>query len=94
MKINRTSLAVAAVILAIGSGAAQAAPTRVQAGHQLGGMAKLANAGPGVADTCTDSIAGHQEACDIDQLTQRCDDAGGGMSSLPGGGVDCDLGPD
>lgn len=94
MKINRTSLAIAAVILAIGSGAAQAGPTRTGASHQIGGTAQLVNAGPGIKDTCTESIAGHPDTCDIDQLTQRCDDAGGGMSSLPGGGVDCDLGPE
>lgn len=94
MKINRTSLAVAAVILALGSGAAQAGSTRAGSGQQIGGTAKIAIAGPGVKDTCTQSYAGSPETCDIDQLTQRCDDAGGGMSSLPGGGVDCDLGPE
>lgn len=49
----------------------------------------MGNGGP-VGDTCTQSTPGNPEACDIDELTQRCDDAGGGMSSLPGGGVDCD----
>ncbi|HEV7277134.1 MAG TPA: hypothetical protein VGN80_12680 [Devosiaceae bacterium] len=94
MKTNRTVIAVAAVVLAIGSGAAQAGPTRVGPGHQNGGTAQLAIGKGPVKDTCTESIAADPDACDIDQLTQRCDDAGGGMSSLPGGGVDCDLGPE
>lgn len=63
----------------------------VQQAQPFGGAAIgfVGNDGP-VADTCTQSTPGNPEACDIDQLTQRCDDAGGGMSSLPGGGVDCD----
>lgn len=49
----------------------------------------VAKGGP-VADTCTESTPGNPEACDIDELTARCDDAGGGMVTLPGGGVECD----
>lgn len=44
-----------------------------------------------VKDTCTESTPDNPEACDIDALTARCDAAGGGMSTLDGGGVDCDL---
>lgn len=64
--------------------AVQAASVQLNPGFNFVG-----NGGP-VADTCNQSTPGNPEACDIDALTQRCDDAGGGMSSLPGGGVDCD----
>jgi hypothetical protein len=52
------------------------------------GMAKLRGGGP-VKDTC-DSSNQNDDNCNPDKLAARCDAAGGGMSSLPGGGVDCD----
>jgi hypothetical protein len=53
------------------------------------GKAKLLGNGRPVKDTC-DSSQGDDETCNPDKLAARCDAAGGGMSSLPGGGVDCD----
>lgn len=63
------------------------APSRVPSG---GGMALRGNGGP-VEDTCNQSIPGY---CDLDELIAACDAAGGGLSTQPGGGVDCDIGPD
>ena len=45
------------------------------------------NGGP-TKDTCTSSDA--WGLCDLDDFEARCDAAGGGLVSLPGGGVDCD----
>jgi hypothetical protein len=54
------------------------------------GMAKFVGNGGGVRDTCDSSTPGNPQACQIEKLEARCNAAGGGMSSLPGGGVDCD----
>ncbi len=53
------------------------------------GMTKLLANGRPVKDTCNSS-QGDDETCNPDKLAARCDAAGGGMSSQPGGGVDCD----
>jgi hypothetical protein len=54
------------------------------------GMAKFVGHGGGVHDTCDSSTPGNPQACQIEKLEARCTAAGGGMSSMPGGGVDCD----
>ena len=95
MNITRISLATVATLLAIAYGTAttQAGPFRVDRGPAQS-TDLVVKGGGGIKDTCTESNGDWQEQCDPDQLTDRCDDAGGGMSSLPGGGIDCDLGPE
>ncbi len=94
MKLNRTTIAALATLLAMSYGAAEAAQLRMPVkGDQpvAGGLV----AKPKVTrDTCDQTYPSGADLCDPDSLAQRCDDADGGMSSLPGGGVDCDLGPD
>jgi hypothetical protein len=53
----------------------------------FGGGASYSFGGP-LPDTCNES--GPSNVCEIDDFEQRCDDNGGGLSSEPGGGVDCD----
>lgn len=94
MKLNRTALAAFATLLALSYGVAEAAqlrlPTKGDNPAATGFVAK-----PKVTrDTCDQSYPSDFTTCDPDSLTQRCDDAGGGMSSLEGGGIDCDLGPE
>lgn len=96
MTKHRITLAIFAALLIGGPANAQArdaggsklgtasGPTAPSSGAIKGGS------GP-VKDTCTESTPDNPEACDIDALTARCDAAGGGMSTLDGGGVDCDL---
>ena len=94
MNRNRICLTIAAILLVAGPANAQAtrsgAIVKSPAAGIGGGL--VGGSGP-TRDTCTESTPGNPEACDIDALTARCDAAGGGMSSLEGGGVDCDLGP-
>lgn len=52
-----------------------------------GGAAFLGSGGP-LPDTCTASD--EWGLCDLDDFQARCDAAGGGLSTEPGGGVDCD----
>jgi len=54
-----------------------------------GGSGFASNGGP-VKDTCTSSNPFYGGDCSPKKLTSRCDAAGGGMSSEPGGGVTCD----
>jgi hypothetical protein len=94
VNVTRISLATVAALLAIAYGT-----VNVQAAQVRGDRAPLQTKGSlsiggGVKDTCTETNPDDQEQCDPDQLASRCDDAGGGMSSEPGGGVDCDLGPE
>lgn len=88
-------LALAPAALAIGTVGAEAAmlksgglvvigPGRNSHGN---GNSFAGNDGP-VADTCTASD--ELGLCDLDDFVARCDAAGGGLSTLPGGGVDCD----
>lgn len=96
MTKSRIAIAIFAMLLIGGPVNAQArnagslklgtasSPTTTATGAIKGG------GGP-VKDTCTESTPDNPEACDIDELTARCDAAGGGMSTLDGGGVDCDL---
>jgi len=91
MTFTRLTLTAVATLLALAYGSAEAA--QVRAGTKTPHAASdtiRGNGGP-VADTCTESTPDNPEACDIDKLVERCDAAGGGMSTLPGGGVDCDL---
>jgi hypothetical protein len=60
-------------------GARRGAPT--SGGNAFKGSSAL-------PDTCT--YTDHWGLCDLDEFIARCDAAGGGLSSLPGGGVDCD----
>ena len=92
MNVTRTALATVAAVLAIAYGTinvqaaqvrADRAPLHTKSGLTIGG---------GVKDTCNETNPDDQEQCDPDQLAARCDDAGGGMSSEPGGAIDCDLG--
>lgn len=97
--------AAAILLISVASGTVQAGAAPFQKVQRMGieptapslqmtlllpAVQAFANPQGPVADTCTSSTPGNPAACDIDDLTQRCDDAGGGMSSLPGGGVDCD----
>lgn len=58
-------------------------------GTQLpaGGAMLQGSSGP-QPDTCTSSDP--WGLCDLDDFVARCDAAGGGLSTEPGGGVDCD----
>jgi hypothetical protein len=94
MTFTRKLFVTTATILAMAYGAAEASQLRGTPGGGSGptaGIGKIVGTGP-VRDTCDQSYPGSFETCDPDSLTQRCDDAGGGMSSLPGGGIDCDIG--
>ncbi|HEV2516414.1 MAG TPA: hypothetical protein VGV07_14255 [Devosia sp.] len=94
MKNNRTAIAAFATLLAMGYGVAEAAQVRLPVrGDQPAATGFVAKPKV-VADTCDQSYPSDFTTCDPDSLTQRCDDAGGGMSSLEGGGIDCDLGPE
>lgn len=89
---TRTLFATTAIVLAMSWGAAEAAQLRGTPGDGGGPTAtfgKLVGGGT-VKDTCDQSYPSDFETCDPDSLAQRCDDAGGGMSSEPGGGIDCD----
>jgi hypothetical protein len=63
--------------------ARQAAPRPV-----LPGGPALVGRGGRVQDTCTSTDP--WGLCDIDDFIARCDAAGGGLSTQPGGGIDCD----
>ena len=54
------------------------------------GASGFAANGGTVQDTCTSSDPFYGGDCSPKALTSRCDAAGGGMSSEPGGGVTCD----
>lgn len=54
------------------------------------GSGKFAGSGGGTKDTCNSSHPFYGGDCSPEALTKRCDNAGGGMSSEPGGGVTCD----
>lgn len=96
MSNHRIALAIFAALLIGGPVNAQARDAGfVKSGGSSGPTTSASGAikggsGP-VKDTCTESTPDNPEACDIDDLTARCDAAGGGMSTLDGGGVDCDL---
>jgi hypothetical protein len=94
LNVTRISIVAIATLLAIGWGTVQAKEVRFNRNTVQPPAAQLTIGGGGVHDTCTESNGDDQEQCDPDQLAQRCDDAGGGMSSEPGGGIDCDLGPE
>ncbi len=94
MNVNRITVAAIATLLAIGWGTVEAKEVRRDNRTTIQPASSSFTTGDKSEDTCTESNGDWQEQCDIDQLTQRCDDAGGGMSSEPGGGVDCDLGPE
>lgn len=91
---NRITIAAISTLFALSYGAAEAAQLRVpvRGGDQSAATGFVAK-GDTVRDTCDQSYPSDFTTCDPDSLTQRCDDAGGGMSSLEGGGIDCDLGP-
>lgn len=92
MTFTRTLLVTTATLLAMSYGAAEAAQIRsnpgggdrpnVAFGKFFGGTTK--------PDTCDQSYPSDFATCNPESLEQRCDDAGGGMSSEPGGGIDCD----
>lgn len=85
MKLQITS-ALAILILATGSSYAGSFATQSVQQHTIAKTHALSlTTGGGMKDTCTTS----QEGCDIDGLVARCDAAGGGMVTLPGGGVEC-----
>ena len=54
------------------------------------GASGFAANGGTVQDTCTSSNPFYGGDCSPKALTSRCDAAGGGMSSEPGGSVTCD----
>ncbi len=94
MTVTRMLFATTATILALSWGvAAEAAQFRTApkgGDRPTVSFGKLVAVDKPVADTCDQSYPSDFETCDPDSLTQRCDDAGGGMSSEPGGGIDCD----
>lgn len=93
MNLTRTSLAVVATLLLVGFTSVEAKETRsTRQTVQLPSYAMTP--GGGVKDTCNESSGSDASTCDPDALAARCDAAGGGMSTEPGGGVDCDLGPE
>ncbi len=86
-------LALSTAPLMLGTTGAQAAKFQLGVMHTFNGSGRgtaggfAIGDGP-VADTCTSSDP--WGLCDLDDFEQRCDDAGGGLSTEPGGGVDCD----
>lgn len=60
-----------------------------RSGRQVpAGSATLLGSGGPLPDTCTSTDP--WGLCDLDDFIARCDAAGGGLSTQPGGGVDCD----
>lgn len=70
-------------------------PSRLQGAHQNrpasqgpAGAGAMAGSGGTVQDTCNSTDP--WGLCEIDDFVARCDAAGGGLSTQPGGGIDCD----
>jgi hypothetical protein len=81
-----------ATLLAFTCGAAEAAQLR--SAHKAGASSAASDSfagGSTVRETCRESHPVDPENCDIDDFIARCDKAGGGLSSEPGGGINCEV---
>ena len=92
MTFARQLFLTTATLLAVTSGVAEAAQLRSapSASTPGAGAGSFAGGAP-VGENCWESHPDNPKLCDIDDFVARCDEAGGGVSKKPGGGLECSL---